>query len=57
MGPGGEGLRGRRPLPQTVSRDLSSAPCRRGSTKGFASWDDSFTRRFCPGVRPVTAPE
>lgn len=24
--------------------------------EGFASWDDFFTRRFCPGVRPVTAP-
>ncbi|MFQ2100413.1 phosphatidylserine decarboxylase family protein [Aeromonas sanarellii] len=25
--------------------------------EGFASWDDFFTRRFCPGVRPVTAPD
>ena len=23
---------------------------------GFKSWDDFFTRLFCPGVRPVTAP-
>ena len=29
-------------------------PCRRG-IRGFASWDDFFTCRFCPGVRPVTA--
>ncbi|MBV9528888.1 MAG: phosphatidylserine decarboxylase family protein [Sphingomonas sp.] len=25
--------------------------------KGFASWDDFFTRRFRPGVRPVEAPD
>jgi phosphatidylserine decarboxylase len=24
---------------------------------GFASWDDFFTRRFRPGVRPVAAPD
>ena len=41
--------------PQTASR-RSSTPCRESSTEGFASWDDFFTRRFCPGVRPVTAP-
>ena len=25
--------------------------------KGFRSWDDFFTRRFRPGVRPVASPE
>jgi phosphatidylserine decarboxylase len=25
--------------------------------RGFASWDDFFTRRFRPGLRPVSAPD
>ena len=45
------GARGRDNPTLSASGDLP--PCR--EYEGFASWDDFFTRRFCPGVRPVTA--
>ena len=46
---------GDNPTPERFEGIFHTAPGE--EYEGFASWDDFFTRRFCPGVRPVTAPD
>ncbi|MGU5723098.1 phophatidylserine decarboxylase associated domain-containing protein [Aeromonas caviae] len=46
---------GDNPTPERFEGIFHTAPGE--EYEGFASWDDFFTRRFCPGVRSVTAPD
>ncbi|GKR02257.1 phosphatidylserine decarboxylase family protein [Aeromonas caviae] len=46
---------GDNPTPERFEGIFHTAPGE--EYEGFASWDDFFTRRFFPGVRPVTAPD
>ncbi|KEP90262.1 phosphatidylserine decarboxylase family protein [Aeromonas caviae] len=46
---------GDNPTPDSFEGIFHSTPG--AEYEGFASWDDFFTRRFRPGVRPVTAPD
>ncbi|OEC42191.1 phosphatidylserine decarboxylase family protein [Aeromonas sp. DNP9] len=46
---------GDNPTPDSFEGIFHSTPG--AEYEGFASWDDFFTRRFRPGVRPVAAPD